>query len=330
MNRTPLFVLALFALLALSAFALVAGAQPQQRLGYTPALVSLVEAERSFARTSVERGVREAFLAFFADDGINFQPHPTNTREAYLKRPAPAVRPPVTLYWDPVFADVSRAGDLGYTTGPYRLSDQSAERKPTRHGYYFSIWKRQPDGAWKVALDVGIQTPEPDAAERAIRFQAAPQQISPAKKAAAGDADFDPERARAILLKTDRDFLGEANARGALKAYQTYLGDEARLHRDRMFPLTTKELIRAHLSRNRSALSGEPMSADVARSNDLGYTYGRYELREGGGGGGGGAAQTTAAAAEKGYYVRVWKRERAGGRWKIALDTMHPLPPGEK
>lgn len=66
------------------------------------------------------------------------------------------------------------------------------------------------------------------------------------------------------------------------------------------------------------------MSADVARSNDLGYTYGRYELR-GEGGGGAGGTQTT-AAAEKGYYVRVWKRARAGGRWKIALDTAHPLP----
>jgi ketosteroid isomerase-like protein len=36
-----------------------------------------------------------------------------------------------------------------------------------------------------------------------------------------------------------------------------------------------------------------------------------------------------ATAAEKGYYVRVWKRD-ASGRWKIALDTTHPLPPEQK
>ncbi|MDQ1591515.1 MAG: hypothetical protein QOG71_2142 [Pyrinomonadaceae bacterium] len=318
MNRTPCIVLSLL----LSAFALVVASSAQQ-LGYTPALVSLVEAERAFSRTSVERGVRESFLAFFADDGINFQPHPTNTREAFLKRPAPATRPPVTLYWEPVFADVSRAGDLGYTTGPYRLSDQSAERRPTQHGYYFSIWKRQSDGAWKVAVDVGIQTPAPDEAERRIRFQAAPQ--PPPLKKTSG-ANFDLERERAALLQTDRDFIGAASTRGTLKAFQAHLDADARLHRDGIFPLTTRDAIRAYLSRKQSVLSGEPLKADVAQSNDLGYTYGRYELKEVVAGG----AQAAATTAEKGYYVRVWKRERAGGRWKIVLDTTHPLPPEGK
>jgi ketosteroid isomerase-like protein len=316
MKRSTVIALAL-----LLSFGLVSQAQQG---GYTPALVSLVEAERSFSRMSVERGARESFLAFFADDGINFQPHPTNTREAYLKRPAPAARPPVTLYWEPVFADVSRAGDLGYTTGPYRLSDQSAERKPTRHGYYFSIWKRQPpDGAWKVALDVGIRTPAPDAAERRLRFQAA-WQTSPAKSAG---ANYDPERERAALLEADREFIRVADTRGTAKAFQAHLADEARLHRHGIFPLTNRDTIRSFLAPKRFMLSGEPLKAEVAGSNDLGYTYGRYELREGD------ARQHATAEPEKGYYVRVWKRDGASGgtgRWKIVLDTTHPLPPPQK
>ena len=287
--------------------------------GYSPALVSLVEAERAFARTSVERGVRESFLAFFADDGINFQPHPTKTREAFLKRPVPATRPPVTLNWEPIFADVSRAGDLGYTTGPYRLIDQSPEHRPTRHGYYFSIWKRQPDGAWKVALDVGIQTPAPDAQERALRFQSV-RNLSPAKKAS-GNVNL--EVIRAELLEADREFIHAANSRGASKAYQSHLGDEARLHRNGIFPLTSRDAIRSFLAQKKFMLSGEPLKAEVAQSNDLGYTYGSYELREEGG--------SVTQATEKGYYVRVWKRDGAGGgRWKIVLDTTHPLPPAEK
>jgi ketosteroid isomerase-like protein len=308
MKRFPLFVSLLLALV----FAAVASAQQG---GYTPALVSLVSAERAFARTSVDKGIRESFLAFFADDGINFQPHPTKTREAYLKRPAPTSRPPVTLNWEPVFADVSRAGDLGYTTGPYRLTDQSPEHRPTRHGYYFSIWKRpQPDGAWKVAVDAGIETPAPDAQERTIRFQAARSVVS--AKAASVNSNLELERA--ALLKIDRDFINEANTRGASKAFQAYLGDEARLHRNGNFPLTNKDAIRSYLSQKQFTLSGEPLKADVAQSNDLGYTYGSYELKSGAG-----------AASEKGYYVRVWKRDRAG-HWKIALDTTHPLPPAEK
>ncbi|HYO99274.1 MAG TPA: nuclear transport factor 2 family protein [Pyrinomonadaceae bacterium] len=292
--------------------------------GYSPALVSLVEAERAFARMSVERGVRESFLAFFADDGINFQPHPTKTREAYLKRPAPPERPPVMLNWEPVFADASRAGDLGYTTGPYRLIDQSPEHKPTRHGYYFSIWKRPPGGAWKVALDVGIQTPAPDAQERTLRFQAA-RQTSPAKATTTAGANSNLEEERAALLKIDRDFLAAASTRGAARAFQAHLGDEARLHRNGAFPLTKGDAIRSFLEQKKFMLSGEPMKAEVAQSNDLGYTYGRYELR--GGSGATGAALVT--APEKGYYVRVWKRDHAG-RWKIALDTTHPLPSAEK
>ena len=311
--------------LALLALACVVFAQTG---GYTPALVSLVEAERAFARTSVERGVRESFLAFFADDGINFQPHPTNTREAYLKRPAPPARPPITLDWEPVFADVSRAGDLGYTTGPYHLTDQSPAHRPTQHGYYFSIWKRpQPDGVWKVALDVGIRTPAPDAAERALRFQSVRPQSSPAKKASAPFNNVDLERERAALLEGDREFIRAANSRGASKAFQAHLGDEARLHRDGIFPLTSRAAIRSFLAQKKFMLSGEPLKAEVAQSNDLGYTYDSYELRPDD------APQHATAATEKGYYVRVWKRDGAGGghgRWKIVLDTTHPLPTAAK
>ena len=84
----------------------------------SPALKPLVAAERAFARTSVDKGIRDSFLAVFADDGINSQPHPVKTREAFLKRRAPSTRPPIELYWRPSYADASFACDLGHTTGP--------------------------------------------------------------------------------------------------------------------------------------------------------------------------------------------------------------------
>lgn len=43
-------------------------------------LLKMADTERAFAKLSVEKGVREAFIAFFADDGVNFQPHPVNTK----------------------------------------------------------------------------------------------------------------------------------------------------------------------------------------------------------------------------------------------------------
>jgi ketosteroid isomerase-like protein len=272
----------------------------------SPALDSLVAAEKAFAATSVEKGVRESFLMFFADDGINFQPHPTKTREAFLKRPAPAVRPPVELNWRPIYADVSRAGDLGYTTGPYTFKDLSPEKRPMRLGYYFSVWKKQADGAWKVVVDCGIGTP--DHSGQKLEFQPAPQ----IKWKAPRKIDLESERASVIDL--DRQFLKTSEYIGIAEGYLRYFGSEARLHRDGLLPMTEHAAIRAYLSSQISKLTWTPIKSDVAQSDDLGYTYGSYELKFAG-----------TNKTEKGYYVRVWKRDDRGA-WKLVLDTFSPIP----
>lgn len=300
------------AALSLLALTLPAFSQDNKQ---SPALASLVAAERAFARTSVEKGVRESFLEFFAEDGINFQPHPTKTRAAYLSRPAPPVRPPVTLNWEPIWADVSEAGDLGYTTGPYTLTDKSPEKRPTRHGYYFSIWKKQADGKWKVAVDVGTQNPEPAPSLQALAFHAP----RPAR-ARKPDAKMSQDEGRAAIMNLEREFQREAQSRGLAKAFTDYLTNESRLHRQQMVPLVGKDAIRAFLSRKAVSAAWEPAKADIAQSADLAYVYGSYELRDNPG---------QATVIEKGYYVRVWKRG-TDGKWKIALDVTHPLPPEQK
>jgi ketosteroid isomerase-like protein len=269
-------------------------------------LDSLVAAEKAFAATSVERGIRESFLMFFADDGINFQPHPTKTREAFLKRPIPATRPPVELNWRPIYADVSRAGDLGYTTGPYTFKDLSPEKRPARFGYYFSIWKKQANGDWKVAVDCGISTPEPT---EQLEFKPASQ----IKWKTSRKLDLDSERAS--LIDLDRQFLKTSEVLGIVESYLRSFGNQARLHRDGLLPMTERAGIRTYLSSQVSKLSWTPIKSDVAQSDDLGYTYGSYELKFAG-----------TNKTEKGYYVRVWKRD-SGGNWKLVLDTFSPIPP---
>jgi ketosteroid isomerase-like protein len=66
--------------------------------------------------------------------------------------------------WAPERADVSTAGDLGYTVGRYRTvvgGPDGEELEGT--GMYVSIWRRQADGSWKVEMDLGnpIIRPEP-------------------------------------------------------------------------------------------------------------------------------------------------------------------------
>src|SRR6185503_11542885 len=84
----------------------------------SPALSSLVESERAFARTSLEKGIRDSFLAYFADDGIVFRPQPVAFKQFAAEHPLPAAAVQPALDWTPIWADVSSAGDLGYTTGP--------------------------------------------------------------------------------------------------------------------------------------------------------------------------------------------------------------------
>jgi ketosteroid isomerase-like protein len=280
-----------------------------QQRNPSPALDSLVAAERAFARTSVEKGVRESFLEFFADDGINFQPHPTKTREALLKRPAPAERPPVVLNWEPIFADVSRAGDLGYTTGPYTFTDRSPEKRPTRYGFYFSIWKKQPDDNWKVVVDAGIETP--DHSREHFTFTPAQSQSSATKPRNLEDA-------RAELLKMDEALLQAVKKRGASSGFLRYLGSESRMDRDGMLPLVGPDAIKSYLDRSQMVLTWSPLKSDVSASSDLGYTYGSYEMKT-----------DHSQTSEKGYYVRVWKRA-LNGDWKLVFDTHSPIPPDDK
>ncbi|MDZ7289512.1 MAG: nuclear transport factor 2 family protein [candidate division KSB1 bacterium] len=279
----------------------------------SPVLSSLIESERQFARASVEKGIRASFLEFFADAGIVFQPHPVKYKEAVKDRPAPASPLALTLNWEPIYADVAAAGDLGYTTGPYTVTDNSSENGPQRHGFFFSIWKKQPDDNWKVVLDFGIQTNEPYTGSREIQL---PHSIK--RKANVSKVNMDSERF--ALLEVDRVFLKTAQAQGVLKAFLQYLSEDARIYRNGMPPISGKVAIRAFLSKTSFTQTWEPEEGEVSQSGDLGYTYGSYERRE-----------TTAQnlAVTKGYYARMWKKDRHN-KWKVVLEVTNALPPEAK
>lgn len=288
-----------FALLALAVTAL-----PQEK-GLPPSQAALVAAERAFAKLSVDRGVRASFITYFADDGIGFAPHPYNVKEVLSNSPAPATRSPIVLNWAPVYGDIAEAGDLGWNTGPTVFEDTSPEKKPARHGMFFSVWKKQSDGSWRVVLDLGADTPAavvPLDAPFKTFYRAS-------RKRPAASVNVDEEIAG--LLKAEREFLAAAKASGAGQAYKSRLTDDARVHRPGVMPVVGKGALRVWLAQQTMTLSGETIKADVSRSGDLGYAYGNYDL--------GGSKP------EKGYYARVWKRD-VKGPWRIVMDTINPIP----
>src|SRR5687768_11525028 len=81
-------------------------------------LQGIIEAERGFARTSREEGTRQAFLANLGKGSLLFtRGEIVDGIEKWSRIEADSA----LLNWWPVYADVSAAGDLGYTTGPFQF-----------------------------------------------------------------------------------------------------------------------------------------------------------------------------------------------------------------
>jgi ketosteroid isomerase-like protein len=282
-------------------------AMPQQKSA-RPELVALVEAERSFSRTCVAKGLRASFIEFFADDGVRFLPDPVNAQENFRRTPAPTAPQSFTLSWEPIFADISQAGDLGFTTGPYVVSD-NAKKNPPSYGYYFSIWRKQSDGNWKVLIDYGTDLPA-SAATTTPAFKAASDSGWKRNAAKAGMNDS------TALTNLDQQTGTQSATQGVAAFYRQYLLRDARLHREGQVPLVETNSILGYLERQQwTKLSFDPIAAGMAQSGDLGYTYGKYSLQKKG----------DSSDFEKGYYVRVWKRD-GKGNWKIAMEVAKALP----
>jgi len=259
---------------------------------------ALVEMEHAFAKAAATKGTRAAFLEFLADDGIIFQPAPVNGKKYWTERqPRKGL-----LSWEPAFADVSRAGDLGYTTGPWEFRPNGPDDKPVAFGQYFTIWKKQSDGSWKAVLDRGVSSDKAIASE-GVKFPLHDEDTS--------KATVDREQGKAALLDQERKF-SQASALNAYTAFDLYLADDARLLRENAAPTVGKSAAAKLLPSAGRALTWTPAMCDISQSGDLGYTYGAFELN------------TRGVTLQRGSYVRVWKK--VGGNWKVVVDVMSPDP----
>jgi len=141
----------------------------QQQAGVVSAKVDervLLERDAEFDRVTAAEGM-EGFLPFIADDAAFF---PANApivtgKEAVGASWAEVLNTPgISLRWQPTKAELARSGELGYTYGHYQLTQTGPEGNTvTRHGKYVTIWKKQADGVWRVAVDIGNGSPAPTA-----------------------------------------------------------------------------------------------------------------------------------------------------------------------
>jgi ketosteroid isomerase-like protein len=102
-------------------------------------------------------------LSYYADDAVEVpNGEPIITGKVNIKKTMGFLDDKNNhLTRSPVGADISSAGDLGYTYGTYEFSAIGKDGKSVvEHGKYTSIWKKQKDGGWKVRLDMGNASPD--------------------------------------------------------------------------------------------------------------------------------------------------------------------------
>jgi ketosteroid isomerase-like protein len=59
------------------------------------------------------------------------------------------------IHWQPQKAEVARSGELGYTSGTYEMCYRPSRGKLfLDKGKYLMVWKKQPNGTWKVLFDM--------------------------------------------------------------------------------------------------------------------------------------------------------------------------------
>lgn len=281
---------------------------PVREQGFPRRLGPVVEAEHEFAQHSIDRGMKEAFLRFAAPDGVIVgRDGPVNAVETWSRRnPAPAG----LLTWWPVYADVSAAGDMGWTTGPYEFREKPSDAKPAGTGHFFTVWRRQADGDWKFVLDLGVQHPAPVKPETALRY---PARLKKSRLA----ADGAPDAATALqsLLEAERAFSEDSSKKGARSALLARADETLRMYREGTFPVVGRQAVARTLKVDGELVEWKLLKGDVAASGDLGYAYGTFEERAGAPG---------ERPAGRGNYARVWRRD--GGVWRVVFQVVSPVP----
>lgn len=127
---------------------------------FKPGKTVLFDLEARFAKDVLARG-GAGFADWFAEDGVALG----NGAAPLIGRVAIAKSanwdPKVyQLTWTPTDAVMGASGDVGWTWGHFEGTSKDANGNPVKTtGRFITIWRKQADGSWKVALDAGANEP---------------------------------------------------------------------------------------------------------------------------------------------------------------------------
>lgn len=141
-----LFILVLFA----------CSCMPEQKDLSEQSRKEIIDADLAMNDLAAKEGFHQALLAY-ADDSV-VKPEEGKfpiVGKTELTKYWEGRDKMTNITWAPFKAEAAKSGDLGYTLGNWKF----ATKDTALYGFYYTVWKKQPDGKWKFVIDGGNNTP---------------------------------------------------------------------------------------------------------------------------------------------------------------------------
>lgn len=254
-------------------------------------LQKITQTERAFAQASIDKGTKNAFLEYLSKESIIFDKSmPVNGLEYWQNLDFKGV-----ITWKPVTVEIAGSSDLAYTVGNYQLHNTTVEEKPNAFGSFVTVWKKQSDNSWKVAIDMKVPHDEVVSNNTNIT------EVYPV---------FKPYELKNQMVLAERmvfmkDHFYWKNAKNSLNPFEPHLTQNIRIYRRNLKPIIGKENAKVFLKKTydkNSVYTG--LKAISSKTGDLACVYG---VISGGG--------------KSGTYLRIYKQE-AKDVWKIVVEMV--------
>ncbi len=95
-------------------------------------------------------------VSYYSDDAVLLPPNEpiANTKESIRAVWSKLAAPDASISWEASKVEVSKSGDLAYSTGSYTFAMQDPQGKAILDkGKFMEVWKKQADGRWKTIAD---------------------------------------------------------------------------------------------------------------------------------------------------------------------------------